>query len=180
MSIVYCKICGTSWDGTCSPICPQCQAKEWEQCLSLIAPKHDPNVLPSASTSYRSVLTEDFVAHKHDFLEYAAYSGEWYFSKQYGKYCHFTPRPLGQIPGSGIHSGNPMPDHALDGLLIANALQSQSAHAYAVDQSRFRAEIHQGKHVPLPRCTVAGCDNIAIPGHSLCQEHRSLSATSDL
>lgn len=171
MATVACFTCGLSWDATQQPLCPKCLAAQWAGTNDLIRPKHDPGVLPSGCPSYRSVVTEEFVNNKMDFLEYAAANGEWHYSNQHNKYCHFTPDPLGVIPGSGIPRQSPMPTHSLDGILIADA--DNSPHAFAADQVQFRSEVSSGDYQPLPFCAEMGCSNRVIPGETLCVLHHT-------
>jgi hypothetical protein len=114
-------------------------------------------------------VTEEVVQNKLAFLQYTAASGDWYYSTKHGKYCVFTPEPLGAIPGSGIPAGSQWPTHALDGLVVADA--TSDAHLYTVDQVHFRGEVGKGLYRPLPRCSAAGCHNLAIPGESCCALH---------
>lgn len=170
MTILTCNKCGNVWDGYKNPLCPKCLAAEWAAKPDFVRAKHDPSMLPSGSPEYRSVLTEDVIVRKSEFLEYAAASGDWFFSKPHNKFCHFTPDPLGVIPGSGLKPGAPWPDHALDGLLIADA--NRNSHAYAADQVAFRAGVRTGRLQPLGRCGALGCQNLAVPGESRCTLHR--------
>jgi hypothetical protein len=169
MSIVRCIACSSPWDAQVAPTCPACQAREWEQTPGFIRPKHDPGVLPSGYPYYRSVLTNEFVADPQPFLEYAAASGTWYFSERHGDYCHVTCTPLGAIPGSGVQPGKTLPDHALDGLVVAGL--GAVAHAYATDTVRFIAELHGVALSALGRCGLASCNNLAIPGVTECVVH---------
>jgi hypothetical protein len=168
--MLICSTCSYSWDGTTSPVCPQCIAVQWARCPNLIMPKHDPGVLPSGSPWFRSVITEEVVQRKPEFLSYAAASGVWYHSTKHKKDCVFTPDPLGVIPGSGIPSNSPWPTHALDGLVVADA--TKDAHLYTADQVRFRREVGSGLYRPLARCSVVGCHNLVTTGESQCVLHR--------
>jgi hypothetical protein len=169
MTMLTCNTCGNVWDGFKMPQCPKCLATQWAAKPDLVRTHHDPAVLPSGYPGYRSVLTEDVIARKQDFLEYAAASGDWFYHTEHKKYCHFTPDPLGVIPGSGIKRGDVWPDHALDGLLIADA--DQDAHAYATDQVVFRRGVASGQLLPLGTCDELGCKNLAVPGHTRCALH---------
>ena len=113
------------------------------------------------------MVTPEFVTNLSEFTNYAAASGQWFYSNKHQKYCHFTETPLGTIPGSGVKTGSNMPDYALDGLLIADA--DQNPHAYAIDSVRFHAEIGVGEYIPLPKCSESGCDNLALPKQTKCQ-----------
>lgn len=170
MSYLTCIACDSIWDAGRSPYCPKCIAGQWATSPNLIKPKHDPSVLPSGYPSFRSVVTEDVVERKPEFLEYTAASGDWYFSEKHKKFCVFTPDPLGIIPGSGIPKGATMPTHALDGLVLADA--TRDAHLYTADQVAFRQEVRKGQYQPLTRCSASGCINLAIPDEQHCAQHR--------
>lgn len=165
-----CQTCGTVWDASRSPYCPKCIASKWDSTPDLIRPKHDPGALPSGYPSFRSVVTDDVVQRRTEFLEYSAASGEWFYSTHHQKYCVFTPDPLGSIPGSGIPRGDTMPTHALDGLVIADA--TQDAHLFTADQVRFRNDVSAGLYQPLPYCCEPGCHRRAVPGEQLCVVHK--------
>jgi len=150
-------------------MCPHCLSKRWESDPNFIAEKHDPGLLPKAEKSFRSVVTPEFVANLDEFTRYAAFSGQWFHSKRHNKPCHFTETPLGKIPGSGIRPGIATPDHALDGLLIADA--DNKPHAYAVDSVMFHADIKAGNYIPLSKCSEPGCDNLAFPAKGKCSIH---------
>ncbi len=169
MSALKCRKCSDTWDGAVTPLCPRCLSDAWSANPDIVRDKHNPSLLPTTTQRYCSVLTPDFVADKHMFFQYAAESGRWFWSEEHKKFCHFTPEPLNRIPGSGIKGGDPMPDHPLDALLIADA--DQSAHAYAQDQQRFTDAIHNGKYCPLPKCNIPGCDNLIIPHSASCAKH---------
>lgn len=173
--MLTCLTCNFSWDGTNSPVCPRCIAIQWEGCPNLIKPKHDPSVLPSGSPSFRSVVTEEVVQRKPEFLSYAAESGNWYYSIRHKKDCVFTPDPLGAIPGSGIPPNSPWPTNALNGLVVADA--TKDAHLYTADQVQFRGEVASGLYRPLARCKIAGCHNLVTTGEAKCVLHRG-KATS--
>jgi len=168
--MVKCVACGNQWDLFQSPYCPKCLATQWELCPNLIAPKHDPGMLPSGAPFFRSIVTEDVVTRKSDFLEYTATSGNWYYSTQHQKYCVFCPDPLGVIPGSGIPRGSTVPTFAMDGLVVADA--TKDAHLYTEDQTKFRSGIRSGLYQPLGHCSEPGCSYLVVPGETKCALHR--------
>lgn len=169
MSIVRCVKCAQSWNASVSPLCSQCECQRLLGAPDLISEKHDPRLLPAVGDSYRSCLSHDFVDNTEQFVQYTTVSGSWFYNTTYDTWNHFTPEPLGRIPGSGIDPGDPMPDHALDGLLIADALVDP--HAYAVDQVRVRQRIQDRELVPLWSCPSNHCDNLCVPGASGCVLH---------
>jgi hypothetical protein len=154
--------------GPLAPVCPRCIAEQWAGCPNLIKPKHDPAVLPSGDPKFRSVVTEEVVQRKAEFLEYTATSGDWYFSHQHKK-CVFCPDPLGVVPGSGVPANLPWATFAMDGLVVADA--TQGAHLYTAEQVRFRNDVRKRLFEPLPRCDEAGCHNLVVPGEKKCALH---------
>ena len=168
MSMARCVDCERLWDVSLSPLCSCCEQERLAAAPNLITDKHDPRLPQLVGLSYRSCLSHDFVDNVNGFIEYATVSGMWFYNTVYATWSHFTPEPLGRIPGSGIHAGDPMPDHALDGLLFANVLGDP--HAYAVDQARVRQQVRDGELVPLRRCH-GDCNNLCIPGEAACALH---------
>jgi len=169
MSKLTCRICRTSWEGSAAPTCPRCTAVLFD--AAVITEKHDPNELPRTESGYRSVLSLEVAQDPGLFYRYAAESGTWYWSARHRKYCHFTNTPLGEHPGSGLLGGASMPDHALDGLLIADALGTP--HPYAVDPARVQADIGAGRLVPMSPCRESACDNLSSPASDFCARHVS-------
>jgi hypothetical protein len=168
MGMARCMNCETVWDALLAPLCSHCEQQRLLAAPNLISEKHDPRLLPLAGLSYRSCLSLEFVDNVASFVAYATASGSWFYDTIHATWSHFTPEPLGRIPGSGIHAGDPTPDHALDGLMFANVLDDP--HAYAVDQLQVRQEIRDGKLFPLGRCQ-GGSDNLCIPGEDVCVLH---------
>jgi hypothetical protein len=168
MSMARCLDCEGQWDALLCPLCSHCEQRRLLAAPNLIAEKHDPRLLPLVGFSYRSCLSHEFVDNVASFVEYATVNGSWFYNTVHATWSHFTPEPLGRIPGSGIHAGEQMPDHALDGLLFANVLADP--HAYAVDQVQVRQQIRHGKLVPLRRCP-GDCNNLCIPGEIACVLH---------
>jgi hypothetical protein len=167
--MITCSNCKSPYEGSRYPSCPLCLSKQWESTPDFIRPKHDPAYLPSGSKKFRSVLTPDFVANKNEFLEYAAASGEWFYSVEDKKFCHFTPTPLSQIPGSGQLKFELQPSFAMSGLLIADA--SAKAHAFAEDITKFQQQVSAGDYQKIPMCSSLGCDNLCVPGKTKCLIH---------
>jgi hypothetical protein len=124
------------------------------------------------ATAYCSVLGGGVIENLDQFLQCAAGEGTFFWHERHRKFCHLTPRPLGTMAGVGIGSGGSVADEPLDSLLIADAMGD--AHAYAVDVLRFmEKDIHEQLAVPLPPCSHSGCDNLVVPGESLCALHCS-------
>jgi hypothetical protein len=171
MSWIRCKNqnCTNEFNGAKVFTCPHCLSEQWTNEPKFIAEKHDPASLPKAEPRFRSVVTPSLVEDLSKFTKYAAESGEWFFSKTHQKYCHFTKTPLNEIPGSGILKGDPMPNHALDSLLIADA--DKNPHAYAVDSESFRADVMAERFIPLPKCSEPECENLAVLNELKCQIH---------
>jgi hypothetical protein len=174
MNTITCSACGHKWDGRNAPLCPKCISRQWQAASGLIRPKHHPGALPSGSANFRSVVTPEFVVRQEEFLDYAATSGVWYYSNSHSAYCHVTDTPLHEIPGSGIQAGDPMPDHALDYLVIAKA--DCDPHAFADDGSRIQGLIANGELQPLPHCIESGCLNLAVPNGTYCVLHGGASS----
>ena len=168
MSIARCADCENQWDASLSPLCSRCEHQRLVAAPNLISDKHDPRLLPLVGPSYRSCLSHEFVYNVDEFVKYATVNGSWFYNTAHDTWNHFTPEPLGRIPGSGIHAGDPTPDHALDGLLFANVLADP--HAYAVDQVRVRQQVLEDELVPLQRCH-GDCNNLCIPGEAACVVH---------
>lgn len=167
MSQLTCRVCQTPWEGTATPTCPRCTAVLFD--AAVIKKKHDPNELPRAESGYRSVLSLEVAQDPGPFYRYAAESGRWYWSTRHRKYCHFTNTPLGEHPGSGLRAGVSMPDHALDGLLIADALGRP--HPYAVDPALVDADLGAARLVPMAQCKESACDNLSSPAADSCAKH---------
>ncbi len=169
MSIALCVTCAHHWNASSSPLCVQCESRRLMASPNLISDKHDPRLLPRVGLFYRSCLSHDFVDNANQFVEYATVRGSWLYSTVHDTWNHFTPEPLGRIPGLGIHAGDSMPDHVLDGLLFADALADP--HAYAVDEAHVQQQIDDGELVPLSRCPGEDCGNLCIPGADACALH---------
>ncbi|MBW2274590.1 MAG: hypothetical protein JRG96_15080 [Deltaproteobacteria bacterium] len=176
MSSVTCQGCSASWDAALVPCCPRCLVAAWMATERFVRPKHDPAELPGRSERYRSVLTQDFVARQHSYLEYAATHGTWYYDTFYEMYVHLTPSPLGRSPGVGIPPGKVMPEHALDSLLIVEADSASEAHAFAVDATQHAAQVQAGEFEELNGCAAPGCDNLSVPGGAHCVTHTTHEA----
>jgi hypothetical protein len=175
MTIITCSNCGRAWDASFTPCCPQCQSTNWQNAPTMIRPKHDPSLLPSGSTSYRSVLTPELVANVSQFFDYAATSGTWCFSSRHQAFCHVTFAPLNAHPGSGVNANDPMPSHAHDCLVIAQA-NTPKAHAYTADWTGLVQELQNGTLKLLPKCVEIGCGNLASPGNDRCAKHSGLAS----
>lgn len=169
MSTALCATCAHQWNASYSPLCAPCECQRLISAPNLISEKHDPRLPPPAEFSYRSCLSHDFVDNPGQFIQYATVSGSWYYSTVHNTWNHFTPEPLGRIPGIGIHAGDQLPDHSLDGLLLADALSDP--HAYAVDEERVLQQIDEGELVPLSRCERNVCGNLCVPGADACAVH---------
>lgn len=169
MPRVGCVTCGDVWSAILQPMCPRCLGTAWLRNPDFIRPKHDPRVLPSGSATYRSVVTDEFLHRKEDAVAFMTVSGTWFHSVKHDAPCHFTQQPLALIPGSGICAGHPMPDHALDGLVVADAVSAP--HVYAVDIVRFQADINAGEYVPVIACLQADCFRLRLPEHDHCAVH---------
>ena len=169
MSMIKCNTCGVEYDGVNSPICPDCLANQWASSPTFIKDKHDPTLLPLSAEDFRSVLSHEFIEDMPIFTTYAAHHGTMYFHPKFKKYCHFTPNMM-TMPGSAIPAGNMMPVSALDGLVIADALDNP--HAFAEDATKFQTDINMGKYKPLPTCTEAGCCNLTLLDEKYCQIHK--------
>ena len=168
MSMARCMDCERLWDVSLSPLCSHCEQERLAAAPNLISDKHDPRQRPLVGISYHSCLSHDFVDNVNDFIEYATVSGMWFYNTIHATWSHFTPEPLGRIPGFGIHAGDVMPEHALDGLLLANVLDDP--HAFAVDPERVSQQVRNGELVPLRRC-YGDCNNLCIPGEIACTLH---------
>ena len=169
MSIATCRSCGERWAASEAPHCPSCLARFWLNTPTLILEKHDPRGEPRVCDSYRSVLTREFLRDRPAFLEHAALYGTWYFDPVHDTYNHYTPEPLGRVPGFGIRAGESLPDHGLAGLLIADA--NREPHAFAVDPAITEERLAVGGYRSLELCRRPGCDNLVVPGASRCASH---------
>jgi hypothetical protein len=171
MSTASCTTCTHEWNASISPLCAQCERRRLIAAPNLISEKHDPRFPPLVGSFYRSYLSHDFLENTDQFIEYATINGSWFYSTVHETWNLFTPEPLGRIPGLGIHAGDPLPDHALDSLLLADALTDP--HAYAVDEARVQQDIHDGRFVPLSHCPLERCGNLCVPGTNACAVHSS-------
>lgn len=169
MSSARCRECGNVWDAEVQPSCPDCVAGRWCAAPGFIAPKHDPRMLPSGTSGYRSVVTHDLIANLGQVIEHMTVSGGWYLDDKYGTPCFHTPGPLFLIPGSGIEAGDPMPDHALDSLLVADAIRNP--HLMAYDEGQFQGEFQTGRFLALATCPIEGCRNLCVPEQEHCVLH---------
>jgi hypothetical protein len=171
MSQLKCPKCQDNYDGEVYPECPSCLGMRWVNTPGFVKKKHDPYQLPFPMPCFRSVLSPEVVDNLQDFLGSAAKMGTWYYSHKHQKYCHVTAVPCYLIPGSAIPEGDPLPDGALDGLMIANA--NSDPHAYCVDIAEFQAEVAAGEYQILPHCSQRDCSNIAKPGSDKCWQHQN-------
>lgn len=169
MSRLRCRVCQNEWLGNVQPQCPHCLGQSWEYDPGFIRDKHDPTHLATSYPEPRTVLSHDFVNRLDDFTQYAAASGTWYWDWGYRNYFHFTPEPLGTMPGSGVGPGKVHPERAYDGLGIVDA--AASPHAIAVEQSTVRSKINEGVYVRLDFCATQDCFNLAVPGNAMCAAH---------
>jgi hypothetical protein len=148
-------------------------AGRWSGQADFITAKHHPDGLCSATDSYRSVVTQRFVDAKDRFIAYAAQHGRWYFDTHYEHYVHFTPEPLGRVPGVGVPAGSTTPDHALDSMMIADA--NGAAHVFAVRREVAEAQIRVGEFVELERCELAHCARLRLPDLGTCAFHSGVA-----
>ncbi len=111
---------------------------------AMLTPKHDPDCLPSASSSFRSVVSPDCKNRPQEYVDYIMASGTALHSKRHGKEFMFARTPPGLSCGSGIPSGSATPTTSLDGYLIADL--SGSPHIYAEDESRILKGLRTGKY----------------------------------
>ena len=169
MSVVICSACRLPWDGATAPHCPPCLAARWLVAPELVVEKHNPDTYPTLSDHYRSVMTRDFLENRRGYLEYAAAHGTWYYQTYYETYSHYTFLPLGRSPGAGVPAGELEPDHPLDGLLIADAVDAP--HAFAVDPLLFLDRIEKGDFVSLALCAERGCANLRLTSGARCALH---------
>jgi hypothetical protein len=169
MSTAACATCTHEWNASISPLCVRCERERLIAAPNLISEKHDPRFPPLVGSAYRSYLSHDFLENTDQFIEYTTENGSWFYSTVHETWNHFTPSPLGRIPGVGIHAGNPLPDHTLDSLLVADALTDP--HAYAVEEVRIRQQIRDGRFFPLAHCLRNGCGNLCVPGKDACAVH---------
>lgn len=169
MSGVACLRCEAVWDAASVPLCPICETERLLAAPDLIREKHDPHTPRGAGSGYRSLLSREFVADPKPFLRYAADRGAWLFDTTHESWSHFTREPLARNAGLGLHQGDSVPDHTLDGLLIADALGRP--HAFAADERDVRARIDREELVPLARCARPGCGNLRVPGGAACALH---------
>jgi hypothetical protein len=163
MSEAGCEGCGGRFDAERLPVCPTCLVASWLATEHFVRPKHDPRLLPLAWEGYRSVLSPNLVKDPRPHLAFAAESGNWYRDTHYELFVHMTRSPLGLHPGSGIPEGKTTPEHTLDSLLIAEANSKTEAHAFAVSETQFLAQIRAGEFTPLPVCEIDACNNLSVP-----------------
>ena len=126
-------------------------------------------MLPSGARGYRSVVTHDLIANLDQVIEHMTVSGCWYFDDKYKTPCYQTAGPLFVIPGSGIQAGDPMPDHALDSLFVADAMRNP--HLMAYDEGQFQREFQAGRFLALATCPKEGCRNLCAPERKHCVLH---------
>jgi hypothetical protein len=169
MSAVRCIQCETEWDAAEAPLCHRCEAKRLIGASGLIREKHDPRSRTEAEPDYHSYLCHEFVDDPEPFLRDATARGDWFFSTLHLTWNHFTPKPLDRAPGAGIHGGELLPDHELEGLFIADA--TENPHVFAVDPLDIARQIRTEELIPLDRCSTFECANLCIPGFSECVIH---------
>ena len=173
MGSVFCEPCGESFEGRSLPWCPVCLAARWLATERLIRDKHDPAAAANRLDTYRSIITPRTRAEIDKVLDHAAREGSWYWDRDYGMWVHVTRQPLGRAPGVGIPAGQDGADHALDCLFIAEADSAEEAHVFAADGQRHEAQIRAGVFIPLGRCDLPDCENLASPGSPRCWTHSS-------
>ena len=172
MSILRCRKCGALWNAEQRPLCPVCLVSQWESQANLVRPKHHPDTPRTWATAYCSVLGRHVITNMREFLECAAEDGTFFWHKRHKKYCHLTWRPMATMAGAAIEPGEDAPQEPLDCLLMADAMGD--AHPYCIDRNRFIEEdVGQQVAIPLPRCRVDDCSNLATPYGKECALHCS-------
>lgn len=169
MAKLTCTKCNNVWDASTSPFCPTCLEHDWDTSSGFIRPKHDPQLLPMAYSTYRSVVTMDFIVNKPVYINEIVYNGEFYYDNQYGNFTCFINQPLGMTSGSGIPANYPMPTHPLDSQKVVDVFGNP--HVYAVDMVDVINEISTGRLDPPRMCEIVRCTNLAIPGTKRCSRH---------
>lgn len=169
MAILMCGRCHKVWDGSQSPFCPSCLEHDWNLSSGFLTQKHDPRYLPSLYTTYRSVVTLDFISNKKAYINSIAYNGKYYYDTQYGNYTCFINQPLGYTAGSAIPPNYPWPTHPLDSQKVVGVFNNP--HVFAVNLSDVNQEIATGRLISPCYCDIVGCANLAIPGTSRCSRH---------
>lgn len=170
MSLLTCNKCGATWEGTGTPTCPNCLAQHWSSVTGMIRPKHDPANLPSASTSFRSVLPGEFAERADEYYRPAAYGGTALFSPRHDKFCYVVGVPSYLTAGSAIPPGSAMPTKPLNAFLVADPF-GDNAHIYAEGQAEIEWKINAGKYTLLETCEHEGCSNLQLPGERFCAKH---------
>jgi len=170
MSVLTCSNCGARWEASKTPTCPACLAAHWISSPNMITPKHDPRNLPSASSSFRSVVPDDLVRQPDDYYRYAAYSGTALYSPTHNEYSYVVGVPAYLAAGSAIPPSSAMPAYALDAFLVAKPF-GPDAHIYAEGQAEVLAKINGGKFKTLNLCIEDGCDNLQLPSKQFCAKH---------
>ena len=170
MSTLTCKTCGTTWEGSAIPKCPNCLAQSWASSPKMVRPKHDPGLLPSASPSFRSVVPDDFLQRPIDYFQHIAISGTALYSQKHGGYCYVVGMAPHLTAGSAIPPQSAMPTRPMDAFLIAKPF-GIDAHIFAEDDAKIQVEISQGGYVWPPTCSEKGCNNLCYPGEQFCAKH---------
>jgi hypothetical protein len=171
MSKLRCSICGTTWDaGAYRPACPNCTVQHWVSSPDMIKAKHDPTYLPSEPTTFRSVVPDELLKQPRLYYESIANNGTVLYSSKHRKYTYVAGIPEYMSPGSAIPRGSAMPTHPMDAFLVADALGS-NPHIFAEDTTKIRSFLTNGEYQFLPQCSIAGCNNCAIPGTPFCAAH---------
>lgn len=173
MRTLRCTVCGHVWDcNIARPACPYCVAKQWALAPEMVTPKHDPRKLPSASTQFRSTVSYDMLDQPDAYFQYIAESGTAFYShtprhRDFSYACGVPPHLQG---GSAIPVGQSMPTHSMDSYTVVQAF-GPSAHIFAQDEAKIRADLEAGELVFLPNCSVDGCELRSVPGSGFCVLH---------
>ena len=130
-------------------ICADDLEKRWNRC-QMVKPKHDPDNLPSAFSSFRSVVPQDYKSRSADYHDHALNYATALYSTKHSGYCLFAQLPSGYDHGSAIPSGSAMPTRPMDGILIADPFSS-GVHIFAEDSSVIKQGINDGTYSAIPR-----------------------------
>lgn len=172
VSILTCKKCGTQWDGTIKPDCPNCISQTWGVSPNLITTKHAPGIEFQSTNGFRSVIPIEFSQDSLGYLRAGAEGTIYYAPKHRNYFYAANVIPHYSAAGSALPSRHTKPTDAMNCLIIAKPY-SIDVHVYAEDEDRIYERAATGEYEYLPTCSAEGCDNVRRHENEYCLKHAS-------
>jgi hypothetical protein len=171
MNSAVCNTCGTIWDATFRPYCPNCMLLHLLRTPDLVRPKHDPGSVSVPIKPFRSVMSGEYIAGSVDYLKQAVTGGTVFYSTRHDGYCIVTSPPYHHAAGSAIPGGGTVTAYPMDYLTVADV--TGSPHVYAQTPAEVQKAIDDGLYKHLSLCAYSGCVRVTYFGENYCPIHRT-------